>query len=263
LGETPLLEAAVRSITLQRASIQHVIAAPAVTQEHLQQWFPDARVVPDQGKIGGLYGAINAALAGASSDWTWFTYLNDDDLLTPCVSDMLFRHLDSGAREGVIYGDVDLIDEAGKPISRITTERSPGLIPALLQEEISPLMQHGTLFRRDVVERLGGFDTRYRLCADLDFWLRAYVGGAGFRHYGLRVAQFRLRAGQLSGATATTEREQLEIVRRHLPQPLPLVRRRYARWRYRILNLPRYVARIRARGWRTSYQVLQQGALPR
>jgi hypothetical protein len=157
----------------------------------------------------------------------------------------------------VAYGDVELIDETGRRLSHITTERRPKWIPALLQQGISPLMQQGMIFRRGVVARLGGFDLHYRLCADLDFWLRAYAGGARFRAHRLDVAQFRLRRGQLSGDTVVTEREQGQIVARHLPRPASRLTRRFARWRYRWCNLPRYVARVRSRGFRSSYEVLQ------
>jgi GT2 family glycosyltransferase len=140
----------------------------------------------------------------------------------------------------------------------VTTEANPRWFPALLQQGISPLMQQGMMFRRDCVENLGGFDPAYRLCADLDFWLRASTRGFRFRHHSATVACFRLRRGQLSGDTNLTEREQRQIVQRALPSPLSAWRCRLARWRYRIGNLPLYLERIRRHGFLTSYQMLQQ-----
>jgi hypothetical protein len=118
------------------------------------------------------------------------------------------------------------------------------------------------LFNRESVVRLGGFETRYRLCADLDFWLRAYAGGDRFRHYALVAARFRMRKGQLSSETSRTIREQDEIVARLLPSRIPRALRTWARWRYRVCNLPRYLERIRSSGWRTSYELLASGASP-
>ena len=109
------------------------------------------------------------------------------------------------------------------------------------------------------MERLCGFNTRYRLCSDLDFWLRAYVHGAKFRSLRLRVAQFRLRRGQLSGNTSITQFEQADIVSRHLPRRVSPIVRSYARLRYRWCNLPRYVARMRSRGFQRSYEILGAG----
>jgi glycosyltransferase involved in cell wall biosynthesis len=257
LGNSAFLDKTMHSVATQLLDILHVVSAPAEKQGALQLRFPHARVVPDAGKSGGIYGALNAALTKITDGWDWFTYINDDDLLLPGFSEAFYRHMRSVAAEPVIYGDVELIDENGGAISRVTTERNPAWIPALLQQDISPLMQQGTLFRRDVVRRLKEFDLRYRLCADLDFWLRAYVAGAKFRYYPKRVAQFRLRSGQLSGNTVATQHEQDEIVRRHLPVPVAAWSVRFARWRYRACNLPRYLERTRARGFRTSYQLLQ------
>jgi GT2 family glycosyltransferase len=257
LGHSVFLDKTMDSVATQLLDILHVISAPAEKQPALQRRFPHARVVPDGGKSGGIYGALNAALAQVTEGWDWFTYINDDDLLLPGFSEVFYRHMRSAAPEPVIYGDVDLIDESDRAISRVTTERDPRWIPALLQQGISPLMQHGMLFRRDIVRKLQGFDLRYRLCADLDFWLRAYVAGARFRYYPKRVGQFRLRSGQLSASTATTRHEQDEIVKRHLPVPVSPWNVRFARWRYRACNLPRYLERTRMRGIRTSYQLLQ------
>jgi hypothetical protein len=249
----------VASVVAQPVETLHVISAPVARMDALRARFPHAFVCADRGKEGGIYGALNAALRAAPGEWDWFTYINDDDVLLPGFSAMVARetggHLD--ARTDVAYGDVELIDETGDRLTHITTEREPKWIPALLQQGISPLMQQGMLFRRPVVDRLGGFDPRYRLCADLDFWLRAYAGGARFRAHRLDVAQFRLRRGQLSGDTAQTEREQTEIVARHLPEPTSPLQQRIARWRYRWCNLPRYVARVKSRGFRSSYEVLQ------
>lgn len=262
LGESAFLDRTVASVMAQPLDLVHVIAAPPAKLAALQARFPRSRAVPDAGRDGGIYGALNAALAAAGDEWDWFTYINDDDALLPGFGSVFFHQVIAEFPGSVAYGDVDLIDENDRVLSQVTVERTPEWIPALLQQGISPLMQQGMLFRRGLVRRLGGFDLRYRLCADLDFWLRAYVGRAGFRHFPVRIAQFRLRGGQLSGHTAETEREQAEIVRRHLPAPVSMPRRQWARWRYRACNLPRYVERVRARGWRTSYRLLRGEGAP-
>ncbi|HZP60254.1 MAG TPA: glycosyltransferase [Opitutaceae bacterium] len=257
LGESEFLQRTVASVEAQPVPLTHVICAPEKKRQALQNRFPRARVVPDAGKAGGIYGALNSALASAGADWEWFTYINDDDALLPGFGEVFRQHLAAGAADGVIYGDVELTDEHDRTIGLITVERNPAWIPALLQQGISPLMQQGTLFHREIVQRLKGFDTRYRLCADLDFWLRAHVAGAAFRYYPRRVAQFRVRSGQLSGNTSLTEQEQQEIVGRHLAFPISPLHKRVARWRYRACNLPRYLRRARSRGFQTSYQILQ------
>jgi len=261
LGQSRFLDQTVASVSAQAVPTLHLLAAPARCLQSLRDRYPGVTVVPDHGPEGGVYGAINAALAAAAviSDWDWFTYINDDDVLLPGCSAALQRHLQSAGADAVLYGDVTAIDRRGQAIALVTTERDPAWFPALLQQGISPLMQQGMLVSRRVVARLGSFDTRYRLCADLDFWLRAYVAGARFCYHPLAVAQFRVHHGQLSSDTALTEWEQAAIVQHLLPQPVSLGRMQLARWRYRLCNLPRYLARARRRGLKTSYELLRHG----
>jgi GT2 family glycosyltransferase len=259
LGDSPFLDETVSSVAAQAAEIVHFMAAPADQVARLQARFPHVHVCADQGRTGGIYGALNAGLAAAPADWDWFTYINDDDALLPGFSAMAAREAATVEPADVAYGDVELIAENGRRISRITSERRPAWIPALLQQGISPLIQQGMLFRREWVRRLRGFDARYRLCADLDFWVRAYAGGARFRAHRVRVAQFRLRRGQLSGNTSVTEAEQSQIVARHLPRTISPMARGVARMRYRWCNLPRYLERVWSRGFQTSYELLQTG----
>jgi hypothetical protein len=260
LGQSPHLGETVGGIFRLGLPILHVFSAPASRLQALRTRFRGSEAVADAGRVGGLYGALNSALSAYPDGWEWFTYINDDDVLLPAFGELVRRHQSRPGREGVAYGDVQLIREDGSAVSRVTVERNPNWIPALLHQGISPLMQQGMLFHREAVRRIGPFDTQYGLCADLDFWLRAYAAGEKFRHYALTVARFRLRSGQLSSDTARTIREQDEIVSRHLPARTPRALRLYARWRYRVCNLARYAQRIRSNGLRTSYQVLASGA---
>ncbi|HVW22535.1 MAG TPA: glycosyltransferase [Opitutaceae bacterium] len=260
LGRSRFLDRTRESVAGQPLEITHLLCAPAPKCAELEERYPGVRAVPDAGPQGGIYGALNAALAAAPGAWEWFTYINDDDTLLPGFGEVCLRHWREAEPAPVVYGDVDLIDEAGRGLARITVEPEASRIAALLQQGISPLMQQGMLFHRRVVDCLRAFDVRYRLCADLDFWLRAYVAGFKFRYYPQRVAQFRLRAGQLSGSTAVTQREQDEIVRRHLPVRASAAELRRARWGFRWHNLPRYLERIRTRGFKRSYALLETGA---
>jgi GT2 family glycosyltransferase len=256
LGESEFLDrsiAAVRALPLQ---LIHVISCPAPKVQSLQERFPHCRVVRDAGREGAIYGALNAALESTPEGWDWFTYINDDDELTPGFADVAREHFQRAKPEPVVYGNVEVISEDGSPISLITTERTPRYSAPLLQQGISPLNQQGMLFAASVVRELGGFDTRYKLCADLDFWLRAYAAGHAFRYYPITVGKFRLRGGQLSGDVSVTVREQDDIVRRALPARPSALFLRWAKLRYRLLNLPRYLQRSRVAGWSTSNELL-------
>lgn len=259
LGVSEYLEMAVGSVTNLPLPVLHMLSVPEPMVEPMKARFPRALVVKDAGKQDGIYGAINAAIHAAPAGWDWFTYINDDDALAPDFARMYEEHTARARPEPVTYGNVRLINESGSTISFLTTERTPSFIPALLHAQISPLNQQGMLFRRDVVQALGKFNLDFRLCADLDFWARAMAAGFAFRHYPLEVGQFRIRRGQLSGDISQTLREQNEIVHRTFPKMNPILQR-LAKWRYRFMNLPRYLARARTVGWTSSYRLLANGA---
>ncbi len=259
LGESEFLDHSIAAVQALPLRITHVISCPAGRIAGLQQRFPHCIVVADAGRQGAIYGALNSALEHAPKAWDWFTYINDDDELTPGFAAMAAEHFARADAEPVTYGNVRVIAEDGAPISLITTEQTPRYFAPLLQQGISPLNQQGMLFRADVVHELKGFDTRYKLCADLDFWLRAYAAGHAFRFYPLEVGRFRIRAGQLSGNVELTIHEQQEIVDRALPARSSALLRQWARWRYRLLNLPRYLERSRVAGWSTSNTLLARG----
>ena len=260
LGTSPYLDETVRSIDQLDWPVDHVLVCPAHRITELAARFPGRRIVADAGRGGGLYGALNAGLrAAADLDWGWFTYLNDDDLLTPGFAVLLARHDDGGAPASVGYGDVRTVGGDGGSLGCMTVESNPRYFPALLQGGISPLGQQGMVFGAPVVRALGGYDGSYSVCADLDFWVRAYVRGFAFRYYPLEVGGFRVRQGQISGAVSLLREQMADITRRHFPAPLPTAAKRFARWRYRCRNLPRYVARLRVVGFARSLDVLQAG----
>src|SRR6478735_8311934 len=117
LGDSIYLDATVRSVLEQPFPITHVLAVPAQRVVDLQARYPHARVVPDAGRAGAIYGALNAALDQAPEGWDWFTYINDDDLLLPGFATAAARHFAAGARAApVAYGDVELIDGTGRRV---------------------------------------------------------------------------------------------------------------------------------------------------
>lgn len=260
LGTSEFLEETMASTCGLPCRVLHVISCPAPRVEELAHRFPECRVVADAGPKGGIYGALNAALtAVVDENWDWFTYLNDDDALGTGFSAALASHLSKPNPEPVVYGNVRLIDDDSVPFGWITTEAVPSRIKLALHQTISPLNQQGMLFSRSAVRQLEGFDLSYKLCADLDFWVRALAAGFAFRFVPRELGKFRLRKGQLSADVDLTRAEFRDIVARHLPAPPGDLALLTARLRYRLINFPRYLERFRYRGFRTSEALLSDG----
>ena len=262
LGVSPYLDRTIAGITSLPVPFQHVLVCPAPVVATLQERYPHATVLADAGKAAGLYGAINVALQNMGEDWEWFTYINDDDELGPDFGAIAQRHFADRNAAPVVYGEVRIIDEQGGTISFLTLERNLGRIPPLLRAGVSPLSQQGMLFHRDVVRELTGFDTKYRICADLDFWARALAAGFSFRYYPAEMGRFRIRRGQISGDVGLTAREQDEIACRLFPSAGGALRRWFSTAFFRLRNFPRYVARSRTVGWSSSSEILSGAGRP-
>ncbi len=257
LGDSPFLDASVDSVRKLPSDLNvlHVIVAPAKSVSLLSARFPACQVIPDAGREGGMYGALNQGLF-LRADWDWFTYINDDDLLMPDFATVCQKHCRPGNEKVIAYGDVRNIREDGVSLGLQTVESSSSYFPALLRQGISLFTQQGALASREVVERLRGFDFSLRLCGDLDFWVRAIAAGYEFRYFPREVAQFRIRTGQLSGDVPARLAERQNILR-HLPlEDISTARLYFARLRFRLLNLPRYAQRIRAAGFRRSNDLI-------
>ena len=264
LGVSPYLEEAVESVRACRAAadIRHVLVAPSARLAELKERFPGCEVAADQGKEGGIYGALNAGLAAATEGWDWFTYINDDDALDAAgFSRLLEKHCRPQSAATVAYGDILNVDARGGSLGRMTVEADPRRIPALLQGGISPLGQQGMLFARDTVRALNEYRLEFRLCADLDFWARALAAGHRFVYYPWTVGRFRIQPGQLSGDVTLTRREQDRVTRESFPAPVGALPRRLARWNYRLRNAPRYVERWRAVGRLTTSDAMLDNAV--
>lgn len=254
LGDSPFLPASIESVRplRERVEVRHVLATPAAAVDRLAALYADCEVIADAGRDGGMYGAINRALF-STSDWDWFTYINDDDLLMPGIAKVAVTHCQPANRRVIAYGDVRNVREDETSLGLQTVERSPRYFCPLLRQRISVFTQQGALVSREVAGQLEGFNPAWRVCGDLDFWVRAIAAGFAFKYYPSEVARFRIRSGQLSGDTALLLEEWGRIVRPIESGRVSPVQLVWARWRFRMMNASRYLERIRATGWVRSH----------
>lgn len=143
---------------------------------------------------GNMYAAINRGILETNSKW--LTYLNGDDIIYPVA---MSRALESAPDNcDVVYGNIDYIDDDGRFLHHwksAPVRDFAGLFASLMM----PFPQQGTIFRRSLWEKLGGFDEQFKFSADFDFFLRAFKMKAKFSYYDkLPLAAFRLHQDQIS-----------------------------------------------------------------
>jgi GT2 family glycosyltransferase len=93
-----------------------------------------------------------------------------------------------------VYGDLEYVSAASGRVVR--RWRAGEFTPGRLARGWMP--PHPTFFaRRSLYERLGGFDTRYRIAGDYDLLLR-FLGRGGVRPAYLPEVLVRMRLGGMS-----------------------------------------------------------------
>jgi glycosyltransferase involved in cell wall biosynthesis len=194
---------------------------------------------------GNMYAAINAGLRDASTDW--LTYLNSDDLLYPETTLRRLAAVGNGC--DVLYGTVDFVDAEGRFL-RSWRPAKPSSLLRLFRAGYSPMLQQGTLFRREVFAGLGGFSTGYRYVSDADFWWRALGDGAVFqREPGCAtVAAFRLHPSQATQRHAATMLDEHALMHRRYADAASKSAAMFSMLSWRLENFGSYAERwLRAR----------------
>ena len=121
---------------------------------------------PDQ----GTYDALNKGLARAQGDVIGFLHADDVFADDQVLSQVAAAFADPAVM--AVYGDLQYVDKAD--VTRVIRHwRSAPFTPGRLARGWMP--PHPTLYlRRSVYDRLGRFDTHYRIAADYDFMLRLF-----------------------------------------------------------------------------------------
>lgn len=190
------LDECLRSVQAQTwPGVEHIVVDGASTdgsmdivRRHAHRL---ARVVsePDE----GVYDALNKGIALATGDIVGFMHA-DDTYATPQALEAVARAFADPAVDAV-YGDLVYVgrDDASRVVRY--WQAGPYQRQRLTQGWMPP---HPTLYvRRDVYQRLGAFDTRYRIAADYENMLRILWHGRVQAAYIPQVL-VRMRMGGVS-----------------------------------------------------------------
>lgn len=163
---------------------------------------------------GGIYDALNKGIRLSTGDVVGFLHADDlfaDDGVLATIAQ---RFQDPAV--DAVYGDLVYVDAAD--VSKVVRLWTAGVFdPTRLRQGWMP--PHPTLYvRRSVYERLGGFDTRYRIAADYDSVVR-FFGAGGIRPAYIPKLLIRMRVGGVSNRSLVTiwrkSSEDFAIMRRN------------------------------------------------
>ena len=167
-GSRPYMEEALASLAAQGMG------------DDLEVIVQDADVEPDSGQSD----AFNKGFAKARGEWLF--WLNADDLLLPGALESVKRIVKSeklkacnvdGRGMEWIAGNQLLIDESSKVLK---CSVGPGWHDWLYRHAVPHVYGPSSFFRRELLDRVGGFDETLHVCMDWDLWIRFMRAGARF-----------------------------------------------------------------------------------
>lgn len=173
---------------------------------------PDTRVRVLHRPGGGLAGAWNRGIARSRGDVIFL--LNADDWLEPDAARKALVRFASDPDLGVVHAKARIHDREGMTL---------GIFAPTFAHRIGlncRTVHCSTFVRREVYERVGGFDPRYRTTLDFDFIERAFDAGIQFSFIDEVLANFRL-GGISSVEVRRADWETLCIGLRHSRTKLP------------------------------------------
>lgn len=138
----------------------------------------------------GVSATRNAGIAAAGGELVAF--IDADDLWPPGALAILVRHLLGHPGTGIVLGQMRIVVEPGTP-------RPPWYRP---EWESSTVPSTLPLVRRNVFERVGGFDPSYRTAEDLEWLVRAHEAGVE-----REILQDVVLIYRLHGANTTYDQE--------------------------------------------------------
>ena len=197
------------------ADFEHVIQDACSTDGTLERLAaaadPRQRLVSE--RDDGIYDGLNRALARATGDYVGVLH-SDDFLADARVLEDVARHFATTGADAV-YGDLDYV--AAADITRVVRRwRAGDWHPRRLARGWMP--PHPALFlRRSVIERLGAYDSSYRIAADYESILRYF--GSGISPAWLPRVLVKMRTGGASnrslGHVLLKSREDYRALRTH------------------------------------------------
>ena len=201
----------------------------------------------------GMYEAINKGIAISRGEV--LAYLNSDDLYFPWSVDVAVRAMQRPGSE-MIYGDLGILYAGRNGVSRRFYIEFKADFDLRHYSFVETLGQPAVFWRRSLTERIGLFDTRYRLIGDCEYWLRAAVNGAKPEHISEVLALQVEHGSTLRETQSSRLREEFDTLRRSMmaivdPPSAPRWERVKASvtWRVRQLELFRAVMSRYPRKW--------------
>ncbi len=190
-------------------------------------------------KDRGQTDAINKGFARAGGGI--LAWLNSDDTFQPGALRAAVSYLGEHPQVGLVYGDANFIDEAGRVIGRFAAAQTD---LRRLKQGYVHIPQQAAFFRGDLWRAVGPLDPSFYFAMDYDLWVRL-AGRSQIKYLPQTWANFRLHtAGKTLAADERCWPEMLRVHYREGGGPFSVI---VAKYYLRKLVAPLWNWRLRRR----------------
>jgi glycosyltransferase involved in cell wall biosynthesis len=167
---------------------------------------------------GGVSSARNNGLRNVSAEF--IALLDADDVWLPCRLSESLRCFEGRPKVGLAYGLISRIDADGAVIDTFAGNKkhAEGCVAPYIYMRRIQLPTSSMTFRKECVDKVGGFDESLRQTEDRDLWLRMAF------HYEVAFAPTVVALYRTSGDSLTTDtngmlKAQLQFIEKHYGSP--------------------------------------------
>lgn len=192
-----------------------IVVTPPELVEKLSYLLGVDQIIPEIS--AGLPSAINWGLQNLPKSIKYIGWIGDDDLLASGAGIKSAEYLDQNLNSVMTFGICRYINQNGDSIG--LNDFGQLAVPLL---RIGPdlIPQPGSLFRREIFDKVGQIDARFQFAFDFDLFIRlSKVGKIKFLNF--EVASFRWHSDSKSvAARKKSVLEASKVRRAHLPSLL-------------------------------------------
>lgn len=149
----------------------------------------------------GIYDAMNKGIALAQGKYVAF--LNSDDAYFPETVARVIAFAEK-QNPDIIYGNMQKERLLGNEVLTRTEKPNLEIMP-----ETMGVFHPATFTKKEIFDRMGGYDLRFKLAADYHWFLRAYLNKVEFAYLDDELVKFSV--GGASNFSCETYREAIQI----------------------------------------------------
>lgn len=193
--------------------------------EKIESWCGEnsqsfVRIVWEKSENRGITKTLGTLFRLARGEF--IAFCASDDLLTESSISLRVQKLTASPSMGAVFGRCELIDPFGKLISSDAARALYGAKPeryrhSCVKDELFykwSMVGPATLYRRSVLEKIGGIDENY-MVEDRSLFMRLILK-SDLVHIGTSVAQYRFHTGSVTRAPTTRPAILIDIAKLHV-----------------------------------------------